>query len=464
MISRALAVIAAVFASACTDPVITALPDDFTLTLSATSSSPGDSGALIGSATTDTLHAPFNVLVDTGTPLTAYDDGSGKTRGRLGTFTLLAAGDIPRVKYDQVQLFVTSIAPVGFGDSPSAVSGVLGGDNLSRRTLFLDYRSAAPTVAVPSLLTASSCDLSVACQAVLPFALAGGQESIQVGPDLYTYPATRVLLDACLEPISDPISQNVPCATDDPANPPPTRYRYLPSGVEVKMMVATGLPGVIIAKGAYDRLHGSGAGDAILAANPGSLHLPDSPSAVPVGITTLGDGMLSSALALVSHEGTLGPCGELARTRRFRRSGPGDQIVGEKACPTTQACGDRSNPPDNCSDFDDPVPAAAAVIELTKQIPAWVMDDTSDLLAGINADVRPSQPTVEAIIGTEVLQLIVSTIDYPSRRFVARCVSDDDCLTYARFSSEDSPCLAPGSINHSDTAQFRAGGACTPAP
>lgn len=84
---------------------------------------------------------------------------------------------------------------------------------------------------------------------------------------------------------------------------------------------------------------------------------------------------------------------------------------------------------------DTPTPA---VIELAATIPVYVLPDTSALFLGINADVRPSDATVEGVIGTEVLQRLVTTVDYPGSRFVARCASDANCKAYPRLSLPDS--------------------------
>ncbi len=69
----------------------------------------GPGGALLGRATVDGTTAPFPVVVDTGTILTTYDDGSGVPRAHTGDFVLYgvdaAGGASPRLSIERVQLF-----------------------------------------------------------------------------------------------------------------------------------------------------------------------------------------------------------------------------------------------------------------------------------------------------------------------------------------------------------------------
>src|SRR5205823_5095219 len=138
------------------------------------------------------------------------------------------------------------------------------------------------------------CELASACQAVFPFTLLGGQQTIALGTNFYTYSATRVVLDACLEPEPDPVREGIKCT--DVTSPLGPVQRYLPSGVDVKLLVATGFPGVAIGTSAFARLRGDAAVAAAMA-SPQMLYLPDTPGGMLVGSATLG-GTGLSALAL----------------------------------------------------------------------------------------------------------------------------------------------------------------------
>lgn len=443
-------------------------------------------GALSASATVDGVSTPFPIVLDTGTPLTTYDDGSPKARGRLGSFRLFSEEVVPaaRLEIRDVQLFVAPLRSVGPGDNPFEIGGVLGGDNLGRFTVGLDYRGG-PTVTFVPLVITCSCELADACHAVFPFTLQGGTEALVLGGNLYSYPPTRVIIDACLEPLADPVSRDIVCGSNDPEAP--LADEYTPHGVDVRLLVSTGFPGFALGSGAYDRLRGPGAARmAIDGSDAVQLHLPDprndgeGATGLRVGSATLGASGVS-ALALVSREVFLGPCAELARSRRQRRVPPkanippGDPRNDERAClvsrersksnPIAQNC--TADPPDACDDLSDRAPTAA-VVEFTTPLPTFIIDDSSPLLQSINADARPITPdrqgsaTIEGVIGTEVLRRVVSTVDYPNGRYIARCVADDDCITYPRYvRAQDCgrECTPPSALLNTPLP----GGRCTPA-
>jgi hypothetical protein len=478
--------------------VVTALPQPIPLALS----EPG--GALVSTASVDEIPIPFPVVIDTGSPITAYHkitgtSDAGVSYGHMGFFRLYAAGTPgpPRLEIQNIQLFETELRSVGTG-AGYPVGGVMGGDNLGRFAVELDYRGAQPSMTLTETLLPCSCELADQCQSVFPFQLLGGQETIALGTNFYTYPATRVVLDACLEPLPDPVSEGIRCAEHDLASTETlaANQRYQPHGVDVKLLVSTGFPGLALGAGVYDRLRGDGAAEAALA-TPTRLHLPDvdddGPDAegLAVGVGSLGQSGLS-ALALVSRELYLGPCAELARSRRMRRDPPNesrpvtlepDDGGDEAQClettsqtgvpPQLLPCGDIPNQPPAC---DDTTPQAhvASIIELTQPLNIYIVDDAAPLMQSVNADIRPGAATVEGVLGTEVLARLVSAIDYPHSRFIARCASDADCIGYPRYiqASEQSDCedpnacISPSVIPLADNADagVKAGGRCLAAP
>ena len=252
---------------------------------------------------------------------------------------------------------------------------------------------------------------------------------------------------------------------------------YLASGVDARLIVSTGFPGFALSASMIDRLHGSGSAETALA-SPLFLHLPDVPdddgSTLPVptpppgltvGAATLGRANTAS-LVLVERQGYLGPCAELARSRRQRRSPLGPPAPGRRRAASSK--------------MSAPTPATirpattssstihiSAVLELDDTVPTYVMQDTAPILVGINAEVREGSATVDGIIGTEVLKRLVTSIDYPRHRFVAQCVSATGCVTYPAFVNadvihntgcdDDSLCISPLEIPD-------AGPGCSPAP
>ena len=465
----------------CTQSHVSVLPYPIPLQLSAAG------GALLARASVDATTAPFPVVVDTGTILTTFDDNSGSVRALTGALTIYgidaAQNPIPRLTLSSVQLFEGPLGFIGVSSAATRVGGVIGGDNLSRFAVGFDYRGAQPTMTLTESLTQCDCELAPACDrqdacfAVLPFTLAGGQDTtlqgqtrITIGQDQYSYPPTRVLLDACLEPLPDPVDTT---ACVRPGESCPGHPAYLPSGTDVKLVVASGFPGVALSANAYDRLRGAGAAAALLAGPLTTLHLVDPADEGPVGAgvqvatTTIGhvpatNDLGASPLAFVSgKEPFFGPCASLARSRRIRRAyiaatpadsdfehaNPG-QCSGEHCCLVdyfgtraclgaggdyAKQCHDSTNGATTCNDSSYDTPAAA-VVELKSPLSIYVMPDVTPLLVGINADVRPTAATVDGVIGTAALAQLVATIDYPGSRFIAQCVREDDCVAYPRLS------------------------------
>lgn len=510
MRGRDLALVPLLLVAGCTETQWSVLPYPIPLELA------GAGGGLLAQASVDGTSAPFPVAVDTGTILTTYDDGTGRTSARNGDLTMygIDAGGaaIPRLSITNVALFQAPLGHYGVGGDAVPVGGVIGGDNLSRFAVGLDYRGAAPAMTLVSTLTQCSCALAPsctaqdACYAVLPFSLAGGQDTglqgqtrIALGNDQYSYPPTRVLLAACAEPLPDPVTTQACVLPGDscPGNP-----AYVPSGVDMQFAVATGFPGVALSANAYDRLRGAGAARALLAGPTTTLHLVDlsdegaSAGGVQAALTTIGrapaagDGG-ASALAFVStNHRFYGPCGLVAQSRRIRRAyiaaTPADDAAeaaaGYKICSGEHCCLlDPNNCPGRGSDYiqqcqstinsnvcndassDTPVPA---VLELKTPMPVYVLDDLTPLFVGLNADVRPNVATVDGVIGTAALSRVVSTIDYPGGRFIAQCVREDDCVAYPRLSNPSAgDCgFCHGQLDLKQCPDLPGLRACPPAP
>ena len=482
----------------------------------------GDGGLLAFgtfAAQGETAGAPLPLLVDTGSVYStrAIADGTGaKEQIRTETLRLFdvpasGAGDpVARASFDDVLILDAPLAPVGIADRVLALGGVLAGDLLQRFSIELSYANGAGSIALQKADPACSCAVADTCAATFPFTLAGGG-TLMFGDRVQLYPPTRVTLDACLEPASDPLGRGVACIIRDVGG----RTRHAPgyepdqppgTGADVRLLVATGFPGVLIGAGAWDRLHGKGEARKLLQAGPFvELHLTRDTAPFRVVRVSLGDesgcdtgGNCSAALAIVGREGLLGPCGELARSRRirYRASHPDDPLAGigfGPACPSTfsgpgcplqgaSSClvclsGSACGAPDRCNDRDQP---AAPYVELGGGLPVFLADDIAPLLQEGNLDVRPLLSDIEGVVGTDLLARLETRIDYPNNRVIARCAAGSPtsgagaCATFPRFAcagqvndcglrgmESDRVCNPPSSIPLYDRAK---GSQCLRAP
>jgi hypothetical protein len=372
--------------AACSEPDARFSHDPIPLTLAG-----GTQGGLVTLGATPDRPMAFPMLLDTASPVTAYQNGTSTATPTRATLTLYGnepTGEVPRVELPDIQMFVTPLGGSGL-DQWNPIAGVIGGDNLQRFVLGLSY-VPAPAITLTDKLVLDDCDLSERCGAVLPFSLAGGKQAIDIGQDVFSYPASYVLLDACLEPALDPLEPTLPCRDrgclvdctqpigttahdtcvndcnahrikdcggdchdcDDPcANPANPECQtcladadhYLPHGIDVRFAVATGFPGLALTASAYDRLRGAGAASMLIGAGGHSLYLPDQSiggTGLTVGLDQLGsmvpadrnDATARSALALVGRTGYFGPCAELARARRLRAVDPKQNDASSESC------------------------------------------------------------------------------------------------------------------------------------
>jgi hypothetical protein len=468
--------------------------------------------------------APFPVLIDTATPLTTRAVATGTAwRVRNETLRLYdldtagachGGGPVARVLFPAASTLEKPLATAGVGDQAITFGGILGGDLLQGYSLELSYSGGcSPSIALKAAELACSCQIADDCAAVLPFTLAGGGQ-FNIGDDVYNYVPTRVTLDACLEPVPDPVARGVACLDASRVYQPGYEPSSAP-GVDVRLLVATGFPGVVLGASAYDRLRRRGAAAALRAAQSASLvalHFPAHDDPVLAAVASLGpvttsatdggtldgggldggalDGGAASgaaaraALALVGREGLLGACGELARSRRIRwRAGQGSASSFDAfppscggSCPgdDTTTClrqlpGNVCGSPDRCCDVSQP---AAAVVEVDDPIPIYVVDDGAPILQEVNFDVEPQLSAVEGVVGSELLARLATRIDYPNRRVIARCAgATSGCTTFPRYSCPDQVAdCGPHGQNASDLCNPPAailppgGPLCLPAP
>lgn len=346
------------------------------------------------------------LLVDTATPLSAFVTAAQVAplpfrHGEVALYTR-GAGDTEgalRVLVCDTNLVRTDLLPSEFrldrgAASTGPLGGIIGGDLLGRFALGVRFAGTGPDTRVSLSFTRS--DIGTSCQlddAVLPFRPLGGQLAVAVGDAVLTYPATRITVSACVEPLADPLRPGGELSCLDPgavtaaqarlqaaladanqsaqdlsviqkqlealsqlSGEAPTcpadlvelgnvvedqnllRASFLPSGVDMQFLVSTALPDLILSKTACERLGGrercTCSGPTVKLRLPG-LHQSDDEAEQGCPIQ-LGSAS-RTALALVARQRYLSACSELARSRRQRAALP-SLVLGPHGECRNEAC------------------------------------------------------------------------------------------------------------------------------
>lgn len=463
------------------------------------------------------------ILLDVATPLTAFAPAVSATLREFphGQFLLQhplpdgQAGSVRLARCD-VPVVRTQVAAhefvLGWGKQPPlALGGVLGGDQLLNYAMQFRFTATGPEVLF------SRGDLATACKvnrAVLPFRPLGGEVAVVLEDTIVQYPASRITLGACVEPRLDPLPGK-PCISEAELSAAKTRLvalaeqlakdpnrdeeqldrikrqvelvaglgqgmctdddaaplgdladewalrdpAYSVSGTNMRFLLSTALPELVLTDSACRRLRKDGAGCSCDAASQVELTLPGL-NQVETGSQTqeasepkvrqvpdmacrivLGDAE-HAAFALVARQKQLSPCEELARSRRQRYAlrpiGPGTAVpeaclrkvclqdLGRDATQLARRCGYTGLDPElACDDKRAPV---AALVELwgksdadPDRITALVVPDHAALIQAAQADVRNSSAQIDGVLGVSVLARLATTIDYPQGRVEVAC-------------------------------------------
>jgi hypothetical protein len=368
-----------------------------------------------------TPSAPFNMVVDTGSPVTILSgaaSGGALTPGRHG-FDLLDPmspdPDHPRVRarFRDIGVFTLPLGAVG--DPATAAGGVLGGDLL--RGFSIEFRFAGPCAGGAAGATCSAITfwphqgasvgfLGDAGYAVLRFNLFGGGETTaRTAPDTLglrapiDLPATRVVLRGCAAPrafaTTEPREQC--CARGDELEAPRK------TGADLSLMLATGTGPMVLSRAAWNRVKDQLPAPPVATCDPVAatcpkLLIPTWPIPIAAEWQTI------PRLALVDGSnppstGDEGPCVDLGRSRRIEWVAVQQQAAqaagaSEAAC--VQLCD------------TDPREAnlaqnSAAYVEVGGTIPVAVVEDAEPYLQALRFDIRSEGPELDGLVGAGAL-------------------------------------------------------------
>ncbi|MGE0869811.1 MAG: hypothetical protein AB7P03_14700 [Kofleriaceae bacterium] len=333
-------------------------------------------------------------VVDVLSPVTVIDPGPNMTPS-ITTEDLLVLGATapggpltqPRARFAGSQLI--SLHPCAETDTECLIGSasrvrpyqaIIGADALAgdavRLRLGSDQMFVLPDISGPSL------ELSRACDGVFPSPYRGGGTLVIGGTEL-SFSGRRIAIEACLgsEPLTDPVSAR---------------------GTDVLLVMSTGIGSSILGRSAFERYR------ELYPMEPALTDTPDDQIHLPSGVI-VGWRRTIKNIALVagSSSASRAPCRQvhLQEFLRQRRS-----CIAGVTCPCE----------DNASFC-----AVPAVVELAPPVSVLVVADDNDTLQALRTELRPDQPEVDGILGTDVLRQLEVDIDYPNDRVVMRCLQGD---------------------------------------
>jgi hypothetical protein len=253
--------------------------------------------------------------------------------------------------------------------------------------------------------------LSVAGYAVIHFNIQGGAElTAKSRPDFLgltgpvEVPATRVVLRACGGPASfDPGTPEPEacCIRDDAVR--------LATGANLALVMATGVGPLVLSRSAWDRM-------AAVQGTPPPEPTAGPPLPIPSLPAPLTDVLWSTIprLALVNQElddaNNQGACVDLGRARRLEWQ---EQKQNQTTC--IQPCD--AEPRDRTKAENGP-----AYVEFGTDIVVAIVPDSTALLQGLRAEIRPEGAEIDGLMGANVFMNATVEIDYrsqPQRAIVA---------------------------------------------
>ena len=332
----------------------------------------------------------------------------------------------PRARFPEVQLL--SLHPcdttganqgaslpacqIGAGSAVSTFDAVLGADALAGDAvrLRLPARTASDPVPDDQLFVladigGSDRGRTYACDAVFGSPYRGGGTLVISGTEL-PFGNRRITIEACLG--QDP--ETTPSPNFDDA---PLRQH----GADALFVASTSIGISILGRAAYQRYVTAVVGD-FATPPPEFDQLPEDSVFLPSGQIT-GRRATINRLALVgaSSANELSPCRQLYGHRLLSSYDPTPTACTRRA--------DGSLPRDCPCKNGDPfclVPAIVQVLPAAGEvIDVLVVADTEPTLQALRTELRPDQPEVDGILGTEVLRGLELDVDYPHDRLLARC-------------------------------------------
>jgi len=396
------------------------------------------SGALLVGMRPVDRTAPQRAVLDLLSPFTLIDPGKSVDPSlRFVSLELLGKDDrgaltLPRARFPDAQLITLHpcavpdgadpqqlpACSVGTQGAPQAIDAVLGADALAGDAVRL--RIGDGNIFVLPDIGGSDRGRTLSCDAVFGAPYRGGGTLVIAGGEL-PFGNRRITLSACLGEDRDP-------------GPQPTVVTQ--TGADALFVVSTSIGISIIDESTYERYR----------TLPGVMG-PEL-AALPVDAVYLPSGLVSGRRAVVDRMALVGasisnglsPCGHVY-AHRMLADGPLAQMAGN----ADLNCADATMNACPCKDGTT-FCAVPAVLELTPPAPGvdvLVVPDSEPTLQALRTELRPDQPEVNGLLGTDVLRAAEIDVDYPHDRLIARCAGPG-CLARPQLTESRDRCQ----INH----------------
>jgi hypothetical protein len=336
--------------------------------------------------------------------------------------------DLPRAKFLDAQLVslhpcTDECAPDEAGCEPDQCNvgergakhpfqGIIGADVLAGDAVRLRFGDSQLFVLAD--VGGNDRGRSLSCDAVFGSPYRGGGTLVISGTEL-PFGNRRITLQACLGANSDP----------DPNKAIPQGLR----GTDALLVASTGIGISIINEATYERYrNGHPAAPALADLDEASVFLPSE--------LVTGRRAHIDALALVGApiSNALAPCRQIYAHRLLTSF-----KLTDTACipdPVTHLA-----PIDCPCDDGATFCTVPAVLELGAQtgVDVLVVPDTDRTLQALRTELRPDQPEVDGLLGTDILRAAEIDVDYPHDRLIARC-RGADCTGRPRLERETDIC------------------------
>lgn len=346
-------------------------------------------------------------VIDVMSPFTVIDRGptvapeiTSSDLVLLGFRPAAAVPDLPRARFADKSVLVlhpcdpeVGVCTVGDATASAGFDAILGAEAIAGDALRMRLGDNQLFV-LPDIAGAEE-QRDYACDAVFLAPFRGGG-TLLVARTEVSFSGRRVALPACLAP--------------DPDGTLPQSQR----GADALFVLSTGVGISLLGESAYERYR------QVVPAAPPLLALPAASVTLVSGPVA---GRLASidALALVarSESEPRSPC----------RHYYAHSLLSQRDCEPGEDC------PCNDGDVFCSVPASID-LGLGAPIEMLVIPDDNAMLQALRTELRPDQPEVDGILGTDVLRSVELDLDYPHSRALARCTTDA-CRVHPAFSKRN---------------------------